>query len=312
MTKIRKAEVEGDPRGATTEEREARPYTIRAIRKEELDDAFEIRRQTNGVFSRAAIEISWKLQPESFLVAVNDAGEVYGAVSMVDYCEGVAYLSLLAVKEELRSRKIGNDLLMAALEKFGKKNKFMRCIFSLEFVFNRLDLFMVRSKVALGRTEPVKVDVEKLAVPDMPDVIIKPSDETLLDKLCKYDMELSGVDRSRVIKAYIDEEHSMTQVVLKEDGSVAGYSVAQTLTDGSWYFYQLAADSPDFARLLIRNLVLCCPSASKVGVVLVSPLWPNEEESFVVRSLGWKIVEKSVCRFTEHEIKFDYSRIFSM
>ncbi|KAH9370968.1 hypothetical protein HPB48_019105 [Haemaphysalis longicornis] len=135
---------------------EERPYTIRAIRKEELDEAFEIRRQTNYVFSKSNIETSWKLQPESFLVAVSDTGELYGTVSMVDYCEGVAYLSLLAVKEELRAKKIGNDLLLAVLEKCGKKNKFMRCIFPLESVFNRLDLFMVRSKVALGRTEPVK------------------------------------------------------------------------------------------------------------------------------------------------------------
>lgn len=309
LTKISKAEVPHKPPAATEEER---PYTIRAIRKEELDEAFEIRRQTNYVFSKSNIETSWKLQPESFLVAVSDTGELYGTVSMVDYCEGVAYLSLLAVKEELRAKKIGNDLLLAVLEKCGKKNKFMRCIFPLESVFNRLDLFMVRSKVALGRTEPVKVNVEKLAVPEMPGVTIKPFDETLLDKLCKYDQGLSGVDRSRVMKAHIDEEGSMTQVALKEDGSVAGYSVVHAMTDGSWYFYLLAAESQDLALMLIRNVALCCPSTRKVGVVLVSPLWPNEEESFVVRSLGWKIAQKSVCRFTEHEIKFDYSRIFSM
>lgn len=311
LNKTSKAEAEYKTTGATEESQE-RPYTIRAIRKDELQEAFEIRRQTNYVFSKSTIETSWKLQPESFLVAVSDTGELYGTVSMLDYCEGTAYLSLLAVKEELRSKKVGNELLMAVLQKCGKKNKFMRCIFPLEYVFNRLDLFMVRSKVPLGRTEPVKVDLDKLAVPDMPGVTIKPFDETLWDKLRGYDKALVGADRSRVMRAYIDEEGSMTEVALNEDGSVAGYSVAHAMTDESWYFHMLTAESQDLARMLIRSLVLCCPSASQVGVILVSPLWPNEEESFVVRSLGWKIVQKSVCRFTDHELKFDYSRIFSM
>lgn len=289
-----------------------RPYVIRAMRPEELEEAYQIRLQTNYVFSKNTIHTSWKLQPDSFLVAVSDDGQVYGTISMVTYSQDVVFLGLLVVKEELRNRHIGTELLMAGLEKAGKKNKFMRCILSLEPLFNRMNLFMARAPVVLGRNEPVKVDEAALVVREKHGVTVKPFEEAVWDKLRKYDTEVMTVDRSHMLQAFINEEGTTTEVALRDDGSVAGYSIVQLMTDGSWYFYALSADSQDVARLLIRSFVRGCPTANDVGVVLVSPMWPTEEESFTVRSLGWNIVKRSVCRFSDYELKFDYSRIYSM
>lgn len=48
---------------------------IRAIRAEELEQAFKIRLQTNYVFSKSSVQSAWTTDPENFLVAVNDNGE---------------------------------------------------------------------------------------------------------------------------------------------------------------------------------------------------------------------------------------------
>ncbi|XP_077512274.1 uncharacterized protein LOC144123294 isoform X2 [Amblyomma americanum] len=306
------ARVEQAAAQEESEEKFQRPYVIRAMRPEELEEAYKIRLQTNYVFSKNTIHTSWKMQPDSFLVAVSDDGQVYGTISMVTYSTDVVFLGLLVVREELRNRHIGTELLRAGLEKAGKKNKFMRCILSLEPLFNRMNLFMSRSPVLLGRNEPVKVDALKLLVGDVSGMVVKPFEEAVWDRLRKYDADIMTVDRSQLLRAFINEEGTTTEVAVREDGSVAGYSVVQLMTDGSWYFYVLAADTPDVARLLISNFVRGCPTANDVGVVLVSPLWPSEEESFVVRSLGWNIIKRSVCRFSDYELKFDYSKIYSM
>nr|XP_050043529.1 uncharacterized protein LOC126540726 [Dermacentor andersoni] len=300
------------PTHEDTEEKSQRNFVIRAMRPEELEAAYNIRLQTNYVFSKNTIQTSWKLQPDSFLVAVSDEGEVFGTISMVKYSEDVMFLGLLVVREDLRNRRIGTELLKAAFEKAGNKNKFMRCILPLEPLFNRMNLFMMRSPVLLGRNEPAKVDEAKVLVVDTRGVTVKPYDPVIWDRLRKYDEVLMTVDRSKLLQAFIDEEGTTTDVAVREDGSVAGYSVVQLMTDGSWYFYMLAADTHDVARMLIGNFVHGCPTAKEKGVVLVSPLWPTEEESFIVRALGWSVTKHSVCRFTDHELKFDYSRIFSM
>lgn len=295
-----------------SEEKHPRNFVIRAMRPEELEAAYKIRLQTDYVFSKNTIQTSWKLQPDSFLVAVSDDGEVYGTISMVKYSEDVMFLGLLVVREDVRHRHIGTELLKAGFEKAGNKNKFMRCILPLEPLFNRMNLFMMRSPVLLGRNEPVKVDEAKVMVMDTRGVTVKPFDNAIWDRLRKYDEVLMTVDRSKMLQAFIEEEGSTTEVAVREDGSVAGYSIVQYMTDDSWYFYMLAADTQDVARMLIGSFVHGCPTAKDKGVVLVSPLWPTEEESFIVRSLGWSVGKRSVCRFTDHELKFDYSRIFSM
>lgn len=289
-----------------------RPYVIRAMRPEELEQAYKIRLQTNYVFSKSTIETSWKTQPDSFLVAVSEDGEVYGTVSMVRYSEGVAYLSLLVVKKGFRSRRIGTELLLAAIDKCGDTNKYMRCLTSLEHMFNRVNLFMIRSDILLGRTRATRLDPKRLEMEHTGGVTITRFGEHLWDKLRGYDMGLASVDRSRILKSYVDEEGSVTEVALRPDGSVAGYSVVHAMTDKSWYFYMLAADSRDIACMLIHSFVTSCPKANDLGVVFVSPLYPTEQESFVVNFLGLKVSVYSVSRFSDYELNFDYARIFSM
>uniref|UniRef100_A0A131Z1M9 Acetyltransferase, GNAT family protein n=1 Tax=Rhipicephalus appendiculatus TaxID=34631 RepID=A0A131Z1M9_RHIAP len=300
------------PTTEESEEKHQRNFVIRAMRPEELEAAYKIRLQTNYVFSKNTLETSWKMQPDSFLVAVSDDGEVFGTISMVKYSEDVVFLGLLVVREDMRHRRIGTELLKAGLEKAGTKNKFMRCILPLEPLFNRMNLFMVRSTVLLGRNEPVKVDASKMMVADTRGVSIKPFEKAFWDRLRKYDEVLMTVDRSQLLQAFMEEEGTLTDVALREDGSVAGYSVVQLMSDGSWYFYMLAADTQDLARMLIGSFLHRCPTANDKGLVLVSPLWPSDEESFLVRTLGWSVSKRSVCRFSDNELKFDYSRIFSM
>lgn len=293
-------------------EEKHRNFVIRAMRPEELEAAYKIRLQTDYVFSKNTLETSWKMQPDSFLVAVSDDGEVFGTISMVKYSEDVVFLGLLVVREDVRHRRIGTELLKAGLAKAGTKNKFMRCVLPLEPLFNRMNLFMVRSTVLLGRNEPVKVDEAKLIVEDTRGVCVKPFEKAFWDRLRKYDEVLMTVDRSQILQSFIEEEGTITDVAVREDGSVAGYSVVQLMSDSSWYFYMLAADTQDLARMIMGSFLHRCPKAKEKGVVLVSPLWPTEEESFLVRTLGWNVAKRSVCRFSDHELKFDYSRIFSM
>lgn len=297
---------------SSSEGRSPRPYVIRAMRPEELDEAFKIRLQTNYVFAKSTIETSWKMQPDSFLVAVSDEGEMYGTVSMVRYSEGVAYLSLLVVKEGVRSRRIGTELLLAVLDKCGDDNKYMRCVTTLEPLFDRMHLFMLRSDVSLGRTRAARLDPKRLELEHTEGVTITRYEEDLWDKLRGYDVGLASVDRSHVVKVNVEQEGAVTEVALRPDGSVAGYSVVHAMTDRTWYFYMLAADSPSIACMLIHSFITCCPGANEEGLVFVSPLYPSEEESFVVKLLGLKVTVYSVSRFSDYELKFDYARIFSM
>ncbi|CAN7997279.1 unnamed protein product [Ixodes pacificus] len=287
-----------------------RPYFIRAIRPEELEQAFKIRQQTNYVFSKASMETAWRVTPDYFLAAVNAEGELFGTVSMVHYADGVVYMGLLAVKPELRGQRIAAELLAAAFEKAEEYNMYMRCALTLEPLFNKMEKFMIRAKVLLGRNAPVILTKEDLRVRNS-HVTVNNFKETLLGVLCRYDIGVVKVDRSILLQATIDEEGALTKVAFGEDGKVVGYCVVQEMSDGSWCFYQLSADDRDIARMLIRSFVDSCPMASNVGVVLICPLWPDEEHNFL-HDLGWKVKSRSVCRFSSYEIDFDYSRIYSM
>ncbi|CAN7977560.1 unnamed protein product, partial [Ixodes persulcatus] len=287
-----------------------RPYIIRAIRPEELEQAFKIRQQTNYVFSRASMETAWRVTPDYFLVAVNADGELFGTVSMVHYADGVVYMGLLAVKPELRGQRIAAELLAAAFEKAEEYNMYMRCALTLEPLFNKMEKFMIRAKVLLGRSAPVILTKDDLRVRKS-HVTVNNFKETFLGVLCRYDIGVVKVDRSILLQATIDEEGALTKVAFGEDGQVVGYCVVQEMSDGSWCFYQLSADDRDIATMLIRSFVDSCPMASNVGVVLICPLWPDEEHNFL-HYLGWKVKSRSVCRFSSYEIDFDYSRIYSM
>ncbi|CAN7984230.1 unnamed protein product [Ixodes hexagonus] len=287
-----------------------RPYIIRAIRAEELDQAYQIRQQTNYVVSKYGMETAWRVTPDYFLVAVSPEGELYGTVSMVNYSDGVVYMGLLAVKPEQRGQHIAVELLAAAFEKAEEYNMYMRCALTLEPYFNKMEKFMVRSNVLMGRNAPVVLAEDDLRVIKTGVTIVNFKD-TLLGVLCRYDISIGKVDRSILLQATIEEEGAHTKVAFGEDGKVVGFCVVQEINDGSWCFYHLSADDRDVAKMLIRSFVDGCPQALKGGVVLICPLWPDDEHS-LLHDMGWKVKSRSVCRFSLYEIEFDYSKIYSM
>lgn len=231
---------------------------------------------------------------------------------MVHFAEGLVYLTGLAVKPEHRGQSVASELLGAIMEKAGQYNMYMRCPLPFELYFDKMGTFPARSQIVLGRHDPVVLSPEDLAVGTARGVtVVNFNTESFLGDLVQYDMDVMTLDRSTQLEDKTSDPNTVTKIALGREGNVVGFCTVQEATDGSWCFEQFSAESRHIAKMLIRGFVDDCPRALEVGVVLDSPLWPDEERSFL-KSLGWKVKTRAVCRFSIYEVKFDYSRIFSL
>ncbi|XP_065285949.1 uncharacterized protein [Dermacentor albipictus] len=298
------------PTHEDSEEKRQRNFVIRAMRPEELEAAYNIRLQTNYVFSKNTIQTSWKLQPDSFLVAVSDDDSVLGSVSWCQFADELVILDQVTVERDHHGMGIGPELMAALVDLLASKNLMVRIAENVEEAFVlEMPLFPYRHSTLLLSTWPAPLQLQRLQA-DVAGVTVAPFESQYMDKLLRYDLDVFHCHRAPLVKRLVEGEYSVCILAFNEDVELLGYGVVQEMSNDTGDVSVLLADDDAIAATLLRALAQN-PATPRL-LTLASPAPSDRRSDCFATRIGFSVRQAHVCRFTRRKQVIDFSRVFSL
>jgi GNAT superfamily N-acetyltransferase len=169
------------------------------------------------------VEADWRrllgLQPDGCFVAELD-GVPAGTVTTCRFGP-VAWVAMMLVDESLRSRGIGRCLMKHALDELDSNGALTIRLDATSLggpLYESLDF---RAEATFARY----LGVLPLADGPPPELPVSPSSE-LVDGVAKFDLQVTGTDRGRLLRSLIEEHPESLQVAI-EAGEIAGFVLSR-------------------------------------------------------------------------------------
>jgi GNAT superfamily N-acetyltransferase len=169
------------------------------------------------------VEADWRrllgLQPDGCFVAEID-GVPAGTVTTCQFGP-VAWVAMMLVDEALRSRGIGRCLMKHALDELDSNGALTIRLDATSLgrpLYESLDF---RAEATFARY----VGVLPLADGPPPELPVSPSSE-VVDGIAKFDLQVTGTDRGRLLRVLIEEHPESLQVAI-EAGEIAGFVLSR-------------------------------------------------------------------------------------
>ena len=235
------------------------------------------------------IEADWArflaLAPEGCFVALLD-GEPAGTATAVSYGQRLGWVGMVLVAPAKRRRGVGTALLNHAISYL--ENKGVETVKLDATPIGKLvyDLIGFVREHDLERWQGVGVPMSPEGRrPGAASAAegVQPLTPDRLDDVVDFDTPIFGADRGRLLCALIAEGPTSAEMVLDEEGGVAGYAVTRPGRNahqiGPW-----AADGPETAEALLRSALNRLAGAP----VFVDVPLPNPHVLGMVKRYGFR------------------------
>lgn len=302
------------------------PYAfIRPVRPEDIPGLLRIKRTLRQLCGEASPQTLHRLDPQGFLVAVTDAGELCGGCSISILSDSVATVGFWCVRPELRHSTLPEQLLRAALRRAGGRNVILRSDGCTVRELQRIELFprvgrWLFHKVgpALPCLEALPEKVEGVRVKDF-------NAYTHADPVGSYATDVLKMPMHHYLSA-LSKQPGVVFKVAFERKAVCGMGAIERDVGGCALVRHLMANGLREAHLLLRSLLVEFPPATSVGVCMVATgkrfpateSGPSEGQggrdhpTFFYEPLGLQYVSTMLMAFTKREPAIDYNRLFAL
>ncbi|XP_075723996.1 uncharacterized protein LOC142766062 [Rhipicephalus microplus] len=293
---------------------------IRTARPEDIPGLLDIKRMLRQLCGEATPQALQTLDPRGFLVAVTDAGELYGGCSISILSESVAMVGFWCVRPELRHSTLPEQLLRAALRRAGERNVVLRSDGCTVRQLQHAELFpcvgrWLFHKVGpeLPRLDALPAKVEGVRVMDF-------NPYTHTDPVGWYATDVLKIPMKEYLSA-LSKQPGIVFKVAVEGRAVCGLGTIERDVGGCAIVRHLTANSLRVAQLLVRTLIVEFPPATSVGVCMVASgkRFSNEagpsggsKPAFFYEPLGLQYVSTMLMAFTQREPHIDYKRVFAL
>ncbi|KAL3214062.1 hypothetical protein MRX96_035036 [Rhipicephalus microplus] len=293
---------------------------IRTARPEDIPGLLDIKRMLRQLCGEATPQALQTLDPRGFLVAVTDAGELYGGCSISILSESVAMVGFWCVRPELRHSTLPEQLLRAALRRAGERNVVLRSDGCTVRQLQHAELFpcvgrWLFHKVGpeLPRLDALPAKVEGVRVMDF-------NPYTHTDPVGWYATDVLKIPMKEYLSA-LSKQPGIVFKVAVEGRAVCGLGTIERDVGGCAIVRHLTANSLRVAQLLVRTLIVEFPPATSAGVCMVASgkRFSNEagpsggsKPAFFYEPLGLQYVSTMLMAFTQREPHIDYKRVFAL
>lgn len=287
---------------------------IRPVRSEDIPGLLRIKRTLRQLCGEASPQALQNLDPQGFLVAVTDSGQLCGGCSISILSESTATVGFWCVRPELRHSTLPEQLLRAALRRAGGRNVVLRSDGCTVRELQRIELFprvgrWLFHKVgpALPRLDALPVNVEGVRIKNF-------NAHTHTDSVGSYATDVLKMPMDQYLSALSRQPGVVFKVAL-EGKAVCGLGTIERDVGGCALVRHLMANSLHVAQLLTRSLLLDFPPATSVGVCMVATgkRFPTEDgPAFFYELLGLQYVSTMLMAFTQREPAIDYIRVFAL
>lgn len=301
----------------------ANTYTrIRPARPEDIPGLLNIKRTLRQLCGEAAPRALQTLDPQGFLVAVTDAGELCGGCSISILSDSVAMVGFWCVRPEFRHSTLPEQLLRAALRRAGGRNVVLRSDGCTVRELQRAELFprvgrWLFHKVgpAVPRLDALPEKVEGVRVKDF-------NAYTHAGPVGSYATDVLKMPMTGYLSALSKQPGVLFKVAF-EGKAVCGLGTIERDVGGCAIVRHLMANGVRVAQLLVRTLIVEFPPATSTGVCMVASgkRFHNEggpskkasgKPAFFYEPLGLQYVSTMLMAFTQREPRIDYNRVFAL
>lgn len=286
-------------------------YTIRTMRKEEIPQALDLWRETGLSEGVHSVDTWYEYDPEGFYVAATDEGEVLGVCAGVLQHSELAFIGMYAVKSAYQRRGIGIKIWKAVMDRIGGRNA------GVNPVPNQLTNYRDRAgfNIQTSWCSAVCVSTDIFThnlVSEIPGINVKRLyvDDSLMHDVTRYDTEIHGFSRSKIMPLVVQEEESVTMIAVRDEGEqTCGYGNIRKCITGYAIVGPLYADNLETAELLLTHLIDAFPLSRSHGLrMMITDANPDAltlvDKVGLIRKVGISRL------YNKEEVNANFNRVF--
>lgn len=197
-----------------------------------------------------------------------------------------AFIGFYATRPELHGKGLGFKAWSKVMEYAGDTN--------CGLCSSPLQISLYRNKAGFVHQDPHLMSYYQLSTinlssleqsDDLTFEVIEVSDETF-QATAKYDRELIGFDRTKLLELGFKETESVTLVAIdKKSSNVIGYGAIKSSNVKQAMLGPLYADNPVIAKSLLHGLLIQCPGGYEKGIIWMA-LDSNQDALDLATSIG--------------------------
>ncbi|PRD33010.1 UNVERIFIED_CONTAM: hypothetical protein NCL1_18724 [Trichonephila clavipes] len=241
-------------------------FWIRSMKIEEIPKIVELTRPYFFHFSPCSLKFWHKQDPDGLAIAVNESGEIIGALFTVKNTENLYIGGLFCVHGNYRHLDVGRKLLQESYDHSKDKN-----------LIANVDVHQImptaRRGVGVLETDWKSIEYEtdtplnpSMLSDDLPrGVEILSFQNSLLPAIFEYDFSLGGYERKSIIEASCHEENCKTLVAMK-DGKCVGFGSIKLDNVEYGRIAPLYADDSSVAEAMVKRLITAMPEAKGFAI----------------------------------------------
>ena len=232
------------------------PLITRSANKEDLEIVTRLGILEDWHFHPKDLECAYAFDPSGFFVGELN-GEVISHINAVKYPGHSAYIGTFIVQKEQRRKGYGKLTWDAAWRSLDHS-----CTIALDGAPHMIDNYKALGFQSVWNTSAAIIDLDKtinalsnISIPSS--VVVKPIRAIDFETLFKYDTEVFGAPRRKLLQSYITLPDSLGWAAVSEKGDVIGYNIVKQVsseagTKNGLVMAPLYADSDDIARMLVK------------------------------------------------------------
>ena len=212
------------------------------------------------------------LEPRGCFVAC-EGDRVCGTVSTLRYGQRFAWIGMLLTDPESRKRGIGTQLLRRSISFLEDEGVPVLRLDGTPMGYHIYHGHGFRDEYEIQRWEGSSSIQRRGGLP--------PLQESDLESVCKWDEQIFGVDRSRLIASLWSENPSCSAIA-HSGGDISGYALWRP-GSRAWYLGPCLAKEPESAEKLIAGMLSVTPGAP----VFVDACMRNPWAVELLRQMGF-------------------------
>ncbi|XP_077512900.1 uncharacterized protein LOC144124112 [Amblyomma americanum] len=294
---------------------------IRPVRREDIPGLLHMKRSLRQLCGEASPQMLQSLDPDGFLAAVSDGGQLCGGCSIAILSDSVATVGFWCVLPELLDSPLAEQLLRAGLRRAGNRNVVLRSDGATVRELQRTELFP-----RVGRWLFHKVGPAQPCLDALPEKVegVRVRDYNIhahADRVGSYATEILKMPMREYLRA-MSKQPGVGFKVAFEGNALCGLGTIERDVGGCALVRHLLANDLPRALVVLRSLIDDFPLASSAGICMAatgkrfpatSPGAEKEEHpAFFYEPLGLRYVSTMLMSFTLREPAIDYNRVFAL
>ncbi len=228
-------------------------YTVRLMRREELDTAVEWAEREGWNPGRFDAASYFSADPEGFFAGELD-GKLISTISLVKYGDAFAFLGFYIVAPEFRGRGFGLQIWQEACRSAGSRTVGLDGVMAQQENYRKSGFVFqyshIRCRGVAGETAAA------------PDGRLEPLSALPFETLAAYDAIHFGAERKGFLAGWIGQSESRGLLIRSAPGKPAGYGIIRPAAQG-WRIGPLFADTPKLADTLLCGLIRELPPGTE-------------------------------------------------